>query len=93
VASGAAGNIKQTLWFIVMDPMAQMRPAVEVGWLQGFETPQIYQKVPNTQRIGGGVEPMMGDFYTMDQDMKIVTVMGAAQIDGRSVVGSTGAGS
>jgi hypothetical protein len=93
VASSAAGNIKQTLWGIVVDPAAQNRPSVEVGWLQGFQTPQLYQKVPNTQRIGGGVEPMMGDFYTMDQDMKIVTVMGAAQIDGRGTVASTGAGS
>ncbi len=44
-------------------------------------------------RMGGGVDPMMGDFYSMDQDMKIVGVMGGTQIDGRSTVASTGAGS
>ena len=43
-------------------------------------------------RMGGAPEPMLGDFYTMDQDMKIVTVMGGVQIDGRSTVASTGAG-
>jgi hypothetical protein len=61
--------------------------------LTGFETPQMFQKVPNTMRMGGGVDPMMGDFYSMNQDTKIVTVMGGSQIDGRSTVGSTGAGS
>jgi hypothetical protein len=35
---------------------------------------------------------MMGDFNSMNQDTKIVTVMGGTQIDGRSVVGSTGLG-
>lgn len=92
VMSAASGNIANTAWGIVMDPGGQQRPAVELGFLQGFETPQIYQKVPNTQRIGGGVEPMMGDFFSMDQDMKIVTVFAGKQIDGRSTVGSTGAG-
>ena len=82
-----------TSWVIVVDPASQNRPAVEVGWLTGYKTPQIYTKLPNTQRIGGGVDPMMGDFYTMDQDMKIITVMGGAQIDGRSTVGSNGSGS
>jgi hypothetical protein len=55
--------------------------------------PQIFTKVPNTQRMGGGVDPMLGDFYTMDNDMKIVTVMGGTQIDGRSTVASDGSGS
>lgn len=91
VASGAAGNIANTAWGIVVDPMTQNRPAVEVGMLNGYETPQMYQKVPNTMRMGGGVDPMMGDFYSMNQDTKIVTVMGGTQIDGRSCVGSTGA--
>ena len=93
VMTGAAGNIANTAWMLVVDPNTQNRPAVEVGMLTGFETPQMYQKVPNTMRMGGGVDPMMGDFNSMNQDTKIVTVMGGTQIDGRSVVGSTGAGS
>ena len=70
--------------------MTQERPTVEFGVLNGFEVPQIFSKVPNTMRLGGGVDPTMGDFYSMDQDMKIVTVMGGVVIDGRSTVGSTG---
>lgn len=83
---------QDTMWGITVDPQAQARPNTEVGFLNGFETPQIFQKVPNTMRVGGGVDQMMGDFYTMDQDMKIVTVMGGTQIDGRSTVASTGRG-
>ena len=80
----------KTAWGIVVDPMTQERPTVEFGMLNGFEVPQIFSKVPNTMRLGGGVDPTMGDFYSMDQDMKIVTVMGGVVIDGRSTVGSTG---
>lgn len=92
VATGASGNIAQTMWGITLDPDAQNRPNSEVGFLTGFEVPQIYTRLPNTQRMGGGVDPMLGDFFTMDSDMKIVTVMGGANIDGRSTVASTGAG-
>jgi len=86
-------NKKLTSWGITVDPNTQNRPSIEVGFLNGFETPQIFTKVPNTQRMGGGVDPMMGDFYSMDQDMKVVTVMGGTQIDGRSTVASNGSGS
>lgn len=88
-----ASGVQDTMWGITVDPASQNRPNSEVGFLVGFDTPQIFTKVPNTQRMGGGVEAMLGDFTTMDQDMKIVTVMGGKQIDGRSTVASTGQGS
>ena len=91
VMAGAAGNIAQTAWALVVDPNTQERPGVEIGFLNGYETPQIFQKVPNTMRVGGGVDMMMGDYYSMDQEMKIIGVMGGTQIDGRSMVASTGA--
>lgn len=83
---------RNTMWGLMYDPNAQARPALELGQLRGFETPQIYQKVPNTMRAGGGVDPMMGDFYSMNQDFKGVLVMGGTQIDGRSTCASTGQG-
>ncbi len=86
-------GIKNTMWGITVDPASQNRPNTEVGFLQGYETPQLFTKLPNTQRMGGGVDPMLGDFYTMDSDMKVVTVMGGTQIDGRSTVASNGSGS
>jgi hypothetical protein len=83
---------KTTSWGLTVDPNSQNRPSLEMGFLNGYEVPQIFTKLPNTQRLGGGVDATLGDFYTMDQDMKIVTVFGGTQIDGRSTVASNGSG-
>jgi hypothetical protein len=83
---------RDTMWALVYDPNSQNRPGLELGQLTGYETPQLYQKVPNTMRVGGGVDPMLGDFYSMNQDYKGLLVMGGTQIDGRSWAASTGQG-
>jgi hypothetical protein len=88
-----ASGVKNTMWGLTYDPSAQPRPSIEFGVLRGFETPQLYQKLPNTQRAGGGVDPTLGDFWTMDLDYKAIAVFGGTQVDGRSTVASTGAGS
>jgi hypothetical protein len=93
IATSAAGNIKDTMWGITYEPAVQPRPSTVFGQLRGFDTPQLFQKVPNTQRAGGGVDPSMGDFLTMDTDYKAIAVFGGTQVDGRSTVASTGAGS
>jgi hypothetical protein len=85
-------NINKS-WMLVYDPSTQARPAVEMGFLTGYDTPQLYQKSPNTMRVGGGVDPSLGDFYSFNQDWKGVLVMGGTQFDGRSCAVSTGAGS
>ena len=75
-----------------MAPVAAVSPyaGAELGFLTGFDSPQVYQKVPNTMRVGGGVDPSLGDFYTMNQEFKGCLVMGGTQIDGRSSAWSTG---
>jgi hypothetical protein len=87
-----SAGVKDTQWYLTYDPSAQNRPSIELGQLAGFETPQLFQKVPNTMRVGGGVDPMLGDFWTMNQDYKGILVLGGTQIDGRSTVASTGQG-
>ncbi len=81
---------QDTMWGITIDPDSVERPSIEVGFLQGFKEPQMFQKVGNTQRMGGAVDPMLGDFNTMDSDIKVCTVFGGAVIDGRTSVASTG---
>jgi hypothetical protein len=83
-------GVKDTMWGLMYEPALQGRPALELGFLTGYDSPQLFQKVPNTMRVGGGVDPMMGDFYTMDQEFKGCLVMGGTQVDGRSTVASTG---
>lgn len=87
-----AAGIRNTSWMLIADPATQERPALELGYLRGFDQPQLFQKLPNTQRIGGGVDPTMGDYHTMNTEMKAVMAFGGVQIDGRSAVASTGAG-
>ncbi len=79
-------------WILVVDPQSNNRPTVEFGTMRGFDTPQIFQRVPTMQRLNGGVEAMMGSFDNLNTDMKIIGVYGAAQIDGRATVGSNGSG-
>ena len=79
-----------TCWGLIYDPSAQARPAIELGFLVSYDTPQLFQKAPNTMRVGGGMDPMVGDFYTMQQEYKGLLVFGGTQIDGRSTVASTG---
>lgn len=84
---------QDTMWGITLDPGSQMRPAMEFGFLQGFETPQLFAKVPNTMRAGGGgVDASLGDFYSMSHELKVLTVYGGKAVDGRSTVASTGRG-
>jgi hypothetical protein len=84
---------KPGAWMMFIDPDTLDRPQIEVGFLRGFKEPQLFQKVPDTMRVGGGLEPQMGNFVTMNNDFKIVSVFGGTQIDGRGVVGSNGSGS
>jgi hypothetical protein len=85
-------GVQNTAWGLTVDPESVGRPSTELGLLQGFETAQLFSKVPNTQRMGGGVDAMMGDFNTLDQDIKAMQVFGGTNIDGRSTVASTGQG-
>lgn len=89
VASTANGS---TSWFLFASPSVG-RPAVEVGFLTGFGEPQLYQKMSNTVRIGGGVDDMAGDFATMSQEYKGVIAFGGTRLDPKSTVASNGSGS
>jgi hypothetical protein len=83
---------KKLSWLMVCDPNSQNRPAVEIGYLKGFRTPQMYRRLPTMQRVGGGVEDVMGNYDTMRDDVKIIGVFGGRGIDGRTTVGSNGGG-
>jgi hypothetical protein len=83
-------GVQNTMWGLTVDPESVDRPATEIGLLQGFETAQLFSRVPNTQRMGGGVDAMMGDFNSLDQDIKAMQVWGGTNIDGRTTVASTG---
>jgi hypothetical protein len=86
------GVAKDSMWGITVDPQTQERPSIEVGILKGFDPPQLFRRMPETARIGGGPDETLGRFDNMDNDLKIVGVFGGVPIDGRSTVASTGLG-
>lgn len=79
-------------WCLFANP-SEGRPALEIGFLAGFDTPQTYRKAPNTMSASGGVDPMLGDFNTMSQEYKSVVVFGESRISPKSTVSSDGSGS
>lgn len=50
VATTENGN---TSWFLFASPSTG-RPALELGFLRGYEQPSLYERAPNARRIGGG---------------------------------------
>lgn len=87
VVDTTSGN---TAWYLFADP-AVGRPAMEIGFLIGHETPELFQKAPNAVRVGGGtVDPMDGDFDTDSIDTKVRHVFGGVLMDPKSAVASTG---
>jgi len=86
VAPVAAGH---TSWFLFANPKVG-RPALRLDFLAGFEQPGLYQKTPNTQRVGGGVEALLGDFDTMETTWKGLHIVGGTRLDPRATVASFG---
>lgn len=81
-----------TAWYLFADPNAG-RPALEVGFLIGHESPELFQKHPNATRVGGGiVDPTDGDFDTDSVEWKVRHVFGGTLMDPKSGVASTGTG-
>lgn len=90
ISSSSNGN---TSWYLFANPSVG-RPAMEVGFLQGHETPELFMKAPNAVRIGGGaVDPMDGDFATDSIDHKLRHVFGGTLMDPKSAVASNGSAS
>lgn len=81
-----------TAWYLFARPN-ENRPALEVTFLRGYETPMMLEKAPNTQRVGGGLEPMLGDFEDMSRHYKGVHIIGGTLFDPKAAVASTGTGS
>lgn len=91
VVTGTVANAA-TSWLLVADPNAG-RPIARVRFLQGFEQPVLYQKAPNTQRVGGGLDPDVGDFYSMSSEFKGLVAFGGVAIEPKAGVASNGSGS
>lgn len=82
----------KTTWFVHANPNSG-RPAMEMGLLRGHEAPELFMKLANQVRIGGGGGPMDGSFEDDSIAYKVRHVFGGARVSGKSTVGSNGSGS
>ena len=78
-----------TTWALFANPSSG-RPAGEMGFLSGFESPVLYRKASNSMRISGGLDQAAGDFATMDQHYKGILGMGGVVLEPQSAIGSNG---
>lgn len=65
----------QTAWYLFCDPADGW--AVEIGYLLGHDTPELYMKAANQIRLGAGAA-IEGDFDTDARSYKIVHVIGGS---------------
>lgn len=81
-----------TSWFLFAD-VSSGRPALEMGFLRGHETPELFMQAADQIRVGGGeAGPLEGDFDTDSVAYKVRHVLGGTQIDPKAAVSSNGSG-
>lgn len=81
-----------TSWILVAST-ASGRPAAQMAFLRGHESPSVWMKSPNAMRVGGGqVNPMEGDFDTDSYQYRVRHVFGTGLLDPKMTVGSNGSG-
>jgi hypothetical protein len=79
-----------TAWYLFANP-GNGRPAMEVGFLRGNESPSLYVKAPDSMRIGGGLAPVEdGDFDTDGIQYKVRHVLGGTLMDPYMAAASDG---
>lgn len=80
-----------TSWYLFANPTASARPAVEVGFLRGYEQPALYERIPDMRRFGGGGE-VAWSFDFGDNEKKVQHILGGTFVDPRMTLGSNGTG-
>lgn len=103
VVNTTTGN---SAWYLFSDPN-NGRPAAQLSFLRGHESPELFMKLPNSVAIGEGqmgpgaglvpgtmnVNPMEGDFENDVIAYKIRHIIGGTLLDPIMAVASTGADS
>lgn len=80
-----------TSWWLFANPNSP-RPAIEMGFLRGYEQPALYEKIPDMRRFGGGAE-VAWSFDHGDAHKKVQHIVGGSFVDSRMAIGSKGDGS
>jgi hypothetical protein len=81
-------------WFLIPVPSQSLNPSVALGFLRGYETPELRVKANGGLYLGGGAVPARdGSFDNDDFEMRIRHVATGGFLVPTGTVASTGAGS
>lgn len=80
-------------WFLIPVPTQSLNPSVALGFLRGYETPELRIKMNGGQFLGGGDVPARdGSFDNDDFEMRIRHIATGGFLVPTGTVASTGAG-
>jgi hypothetical protein len=80
-------------WFLIPVPGQSLNPAVALGFLRGYETPELRIKANGGLYLGGGAVPAReGSFDNDDWEMRIRHIATGGFIVPAGTLASTGAG-
>ena len=86
----SAGNF----WYLIPVPSQQLNPGVSLGFLRGYETPELRIKAMGGLYLGGGEVPSReGSFDNDDWEMRIRHIATGGFLVPAGTIMSTGAGS
>lgn len=68
-----------TSWFLFASPTVG-RPALELGFLRGYEQPSLYERMPTARRIGGGGGEVNESFEDDSVAWRIRHILGGTQL-------------
>ena len=81
-------------WFLIPVPSASLNPSVVLGFLRGFEAPELRVKSASGVALGGGAVPeAYGSFDNDDWQMRIRHIATGGFFVPAGTIASTGAGS
>ena len=81
-------------WFLIPVPGQSLNPGVALGFLRGYETPELRVKANGGLFLGGGAVPVRdGSFDNDDFEMRIRHIATDGFLVPAGTIASTGAGS
>jgi hypothetical protein len=85
-----ASSNQATSWWLFASSSSP-RAGLQVDYLAGHESPELFVRSPNASRVGGGT--VAESFETDEQQFKVRHIFGSVVIDPKAAVASNGTGS
>jgi hypothetical protein len=87
-------NLATSWWLFPTPATNPTRTWAEMGFLAGYESPQVFMKAPNIMTTGGQLVSSIGDFNTWSHEYVVATAFGGRTLEDYQVtVASNGTGS